>query len=303
MDNILIPPPLSRGDKIRIVTPATVVRPEYITSACTTLRHLGYEAELASHIATGSDGSLAGTAMQRAEDITAALEDRDVKAIWCGRGGYGCVELLPHIDGNLVTSAQKWLIGFSDICALHALWLNNGVACMHAPMLRTFGTFNEPMATINATGVNPNYTFASSPANIYGHAAGPLLGGNLSVICDLIGTPFDMFKYADGAILLLEDVGETINKVKRRLWHLYLSGILHRARALLFGRFSAYQPTPEYSTMEEMIHQCLRQWNITKPTAYNIPIGHGGENLPIIEGGPTKLTITSSAVAVAQSYT
>lgn len=295
---MLLPQPLIPGDTIAIITPATVIKKEYYDNALKFLSEAGFNVKQGKHIRCGYDGSIAGNARQRASDLMDALADTEVKAIWCARGGYGSVELLPLIDKELISKNPKWLIGFSDICALHALWLRCGVATLHAPMLRSFSNGNEPWLTIRATTGSVEIQSSGSGDEKPGIAEGVLIGGNLSVWGDLQGSGYGFKNLSGKKILFLEDVGESINRIKRRLWGMYLAGVFDDLEALAFGRFSAYEPNCEYASMEAMLRECMDVWGINVPVAYNLPIGHGGTNLPLIMGVRARLEITKELISL-----
>lgn len=299
-DRIIIPEPLSRGDGIAIVSPATVVREEYVRRGKEILENIGFEVSVGKNICYGEDGSMAGNAKNRVADINEALNDPKIKAIWCARGGYGCVELLEGIDKKTLRKHPKWIIGFSDVCALHALWLTAGIAPLHAPMLRTFGKDGEPDNTIKASGLDYHYQNKDIITYNEGIAQGRLIGGNLSVISDLAATQYDIYSnMQEDTILLFEDVAESISRVERRLWRLHLAGVLRRAKGIIFGRFSSYQPNKNFTTMEEMIACRLREWGVKGVVAFSFPIGHGGENRAVVLGVETKLEIAGGITSLS----
>lgn len=132
----ILPAPLRPGDKIALITPATVVREEYVAAGEAEIRRRGYMPVRMSHLTTGGDGRFASSATHRLEDLLAALQDPAIRAIWCCRGGYGSVQMISQVPLSTVQMSAKWLIGFSDVCALHSLWLRTGVKALHAPMMR-----------------------------------------------------------------------------------------------------------------------------------------------------------------------
>lgn len=295
-----LPEPVVPGMGITIVTPATVVREAYVANAVEKLEARGYRVKVGRNVVFGENGIIAGSAESRAADINEALADTATNAIWCARGGYGSVELLPLIDAGMVAASRKWLIGFSDVCALHSLWLASGVAALHAPMLRTFGQYGEPESTIAATSGMVKYGFAANALNVTGEGRGVLMGGNVAVLGDLGGTPYDMVGQYDRAVLLLEDVGESISRLERRLWRLYLAGVIGRCSAIIVGRFSAYEPNGVYCDMEHMISDCFERWNVRVPVAYGVPVGHGGENRPLILGRDVVVRVDYAGVSIEQ---
>ena len=214
MKEFVTPPSIERGDRIALVTPATVVKEEFVTAAEALIRERGYETVRMPNFCCGSDGRFADNADRRLEDLLTAFSDRDIKAIWCGRGGYGSVQLISRIPASLIQMNPKWVVGFSDVCALHSMMLKAGVISLHAPMLRRLAThgndfINNRIFEILEGGVVQETESDIHPLQQCGRAEGRLIGGNVSVLGDLAATPFDPFVNISGEpyILLLEDVG------------------------------------------------------------------------------------------------
>lgn len=320
MSDIIFPRPLSQGDTIAIISPATIVREEYVRGAADSLRAAGFNPIIAPHALGPSSGSYAASEQDRLNDLLASLQDTSVRAILCARGGYGCIHLIPHIPHRLLTSDPKWIIGFSDVSALHALCLSAGVASLHAPMAKHLANFPAGADTscdasateassllIKAiTSSSPlTYESPSDPRSIPGSATGRIIGGNLAVLNGLASTPFDILA-ADrfpSTILFIEDISEKIYAVERMLTRLHLSGALSRISALIIGQFTDYNPDRNFPSVEEMIRFRLNQWGYDSiPVAYNYPVGHVDHNLPIIQGATATLTITPQTTTLTQAY-
>ncbi len=306
---MIIPKPLHRGDTIALLTPATVVKPEYVDGAEQAIRNAGYRPLRMPHFATGADGSFAGSAEDRLADILAAWSNPEVKAIWCGRGGYGSVQLISSIPASLIRFNPKWLIGFSDISALHSMLQHYGVASLHASMLRrlcgyTPGTDYILDTTLSILQGTKEVTLEGDwhPLAQPGIAHGILLGGNLAVLSDLAATPFDIYAMTaeQDVILFFEDIAESISRVERRLWRLRLSGTLNKAKGLIFGLFTAYEPNANFRDMEQMISTRLHEWNIDIPVAFRFPCGHDTYNLPLCLGAPTTLEVGNAYTLLRQ---
>lgn len=321
-NRLITPPSLHKGDTIALITPATVVKEEFVGGAERYLHLRGYRTVRMPGFTTGGDGSFASSAAVRASDLITAIYNPDIKAIWCGRGGYGSVQIIGKIPLSVIRENPKWLIGFSDISALHALFHRAGVVSLHAPMLRRLNnSLLSSMGNSGATcppaefdgalsadypldslfhimegGGSLEYDLGRHPLCIDGVACGPLLGGNLAVLSDLSATPFDMLSAAEAKtsqpVIFLEDIAESISRVERRLWRLRLAGVLNNASAILFGRFTAYEPNANSRDMESMISALMQEWNIDVPVAYNCPVGHDDFNLPFPIGAPVTVEIT-----------
>ena len=227
MERIIFPSPLIKGDKIAIISPASHILPEYVDGACRTITQLGFLPVVGAHC-KGQCGGYSGSIEQRLADFNDALHNPEVKAILCSRGGYGVVHLLEYLSPDDIAENAKWLIGFSDISALHAAMAASGVASIHASMakhLTKFGADNEATQALFGIlqGQLPTYRIPAHPFNRPGTVTGTLTGGNMAVLCGLLDTEFDLLSRGD--ILFIEDVGEEVYKIERMLYNLRLSGV------------------------------------------------------------------------------
>ncbi|MDE7387078.1 MAG: LD-carboxypeptidase, partial [Muribaculaceae bacterium] len=284
------PKPLQPGDTIAILSPASAIDPALVRGAADTITALGYRPLVMPH-ALGRSGTYSASASERLADMTQALTDPSVRAILCSRGGYGAVHLLPALDGLLTD--PKWLIGFSDITALHALWARHGIVSIHSSMAKqlALGTDTEPTLKLFdiLTGGShaTTWTNRTTAINHSGTATGRLVGGNLAVLDALAATPY--YTPRSGDILFIEDIAEPIYKVERILWRMRLSGLLDSLGGLIIGRFTEYNPDRNYDSMEAMIADMTS--HATYPVAFDAPIGHiGPDNLPILHGAIATLT-------------
>ena len=309
---MIIPASLKQGDKIAILTPASVVKEEYIDHAADFISSLGFVPVVMAHAKGPADGSYSARVEDRLSDFLTAFQDRDIKCIVCGRGGYGAAHLLPHIPGDLLRNNQKWLIGFSDISALHALSLSQGVMSVHGPMCRHFTPSDEGVSQIfdileGAGTLEYNLPVISSekiPENREGRGEGILIGGNVAVLNGLAATPFDMFAKAltQDCILFIEDIAEPIYKIERVLYRLYMQGVLSKIKGLVVGKFTEYKSSRDHSSMERMIADFLTTNKLDSfPVAYDFPAGHIEGNMPLVMGAPTILEITPDTVNLRQN--
>lgn len=316
------PSPLRPGDRIAILSPASIIDPALVEGACRTLSAWGFVPEVAPH-ALGSCGSFSGTRAERLADLRSALADPGVKAILCSRGGYGCVHLLDNLAADpALWRSPKWLIGFSDISALHALWGAKGIPSVHSSMAKhlTLGPDDDlnrrllAILTRNpeccATGMaepacpategaTPEVYFPEvswqAPAEIApfcrpGTATATLAGGNLAVISALQGTPYSSIR--PGTILMVEDIAEPIYKVERIFYQLRLSGVLGQLAGLIIGQFTEYRPSRDHNTMEEMLSQFSDDLPAGAPVAFSAPFGHIDRNYPLLLNTTATLTVT-----------
>ena len=295
-----IPSPLKPGDKIAIVSPASRIYPHLIDGAARIIEERGYVPVLAEHCKDCVQG-YAGTVEHRLADLHKAFADPEIKAILCSRGGYGVVHLLEHLNLNLIADNPKWLIGFSDISALHAAMHRAGVVSVHASMAKHLAEKGIDQVAETLFGIleggSMHYSEPAHPLNIEGSACGMLAGGNMAVLCGLIGTPFDLL--ARSEILFIEDIGEPIYKIERMLYNLRLNGTLSRIKGLVVGRFTECQsPDGTGETMEQMIHRMVKPYGI--PVVFDFPCGHIDTNMPLLEGIKVSLEVTASGVVLRQ---
>lgn len=300
---MLRPPDLRPGDTIAIISPAGIARRPATEEAADLLRRRGWKVRIMPY-ALGRHGSFSGTAEQRASDLTAALEDSDVKAILCSRGGYGAVHLLDMVSPRLVADNPKWLIGFSDISALHCLWLRAGVESIHGPMAKHILASAEP-ESVNPLdlrhleeilmGKRIEYQLDSHTLNLKGCATGTLIGGNFSVISALADTPFDPFRIPD-AILFIEDINEPVYKIERLLYRLRLRDDMN-VKGIIVGTYTGVGADPNHTSIYDMIHSAIAPMHI--PVAFAFPAGHGGSASPLILGGKTTLRVSDDGVVIS----
>lgn len=285
MERMIFPASLRRGDCIAIVSPSGKVKGEFVDGAAEALTEAGFDVRIYPH-AKGGYGTFSGTADQRYADLSDAFTDPDVRAILCARGGYGAIHLLERLDSLPLRDNPKWIIGYSDISALHALMQRHGIASIHAPMAKHITTrgLDDPnvVSLLDILGgQSVSYTFDAHPLNQPGEATAPIVGGNLAVLMGLLGTPYDIIR--PGTILFIEDVSEPVYKVERALYQLHLSGALAGLKGLVVGQFTEYSPDVNHESMEQMISDITRRYGY--PVIFGAPIGHVDNNVPVVEGG------------------
>lgn len=291
---LLYPPTLKSGDTIAILAPAGKIKPEVVNPAVRVLEEEGYRVKVMPHT-FGEHGSFSGTPAERLEDFVKAWSDPEVKAIICARGGYGVVHIMEGINALPLEDNPKWIAGFSDISALHALLANRGIASIHSSMTSHIGKFGADDEDNRALfdilrGGRPAYVFPASDYDKKGIAIGRLYGGNLAVLADLIDTRYNLLQ--PDTILFIEDVSEPIYKIERMMYQLRLGGLLASIRGLVVGQFTEYRPDGLHKNMEEMIAQMVEPYKI--PVAFDAPVGHVDHNVPLIEGATVTLKVSPS---------
>lgn len=296
----IIPPPLHRGDTIAFVSPSGIARQNNVFAAQRILHDRGYNVILSRH-ALGQYGSKSGSVEQRLSDLRDMWLDPEVKAIICTRGGYGAVELLSHLSQDNLVASPKWLVGFSDISALHALLYKKGIASIHGPMAKHISANNGDNAEVEAlldllTTGHARIEAPYHPLNRLGMVEAPMTGGNLAVISALAATDYTLFR--PGTILFLEDISEPIYRVERLLYELELNGVLGRLGGLVLGTFINYEPDLNHPSMEWMIAKMVKKYDF--PVAFNLPCGHGHNCMPFINGAIAKLSVGKGGSTIIQ---
>ena len=271
--------------RIRIISPSGAIDPSYIDGASARLRSWGFEVTEGVH-ARDKWGRFAGTDEERLSDLVAALQDPSVDAILCSRGGYGLQRII-----DKVPTLTKPIIGFSDITALHQLSAVSEVrpASVHGIMCKHIATLpenSEPMVALRQilSGQSVQYTWDAHPLNTPGHACATIVGGNLSVLCGLQGTPWGLQQEAiriQFPILLIEDIGERHYHIDRMMRELRMSGVLAHLSGLVVGQFTDCDDDPLMNaSVYETIKEAVADYNY--PVLFNAPIGHVEHNVPLL---------------------
>lgn len=291
-----MPMALKTGDTIAVISPSSVPDSATVTKGCATLRSWGYVPVVGAH-ALNSYHGFAGTADERVADLLWALRNPSVKAIICSRGGDGAVQVLQRIPLKEFRNHPKWIMGFSDVTALHSAEVTAGVMSIHCSMCDGIAMRGE-RDSVNMIlrkllqGDLPTYQAPAHPLNQQGEATGILVGGNFSVFCGLAGSEYDFLNRTDeGLILFIEDTDESMTKVDRMLHHLEIRGILSKLKGIIVGHFSKYKsPENGFADMYEMLHEYLQHYSI--PVCYDFPVGHhSGWNYPMVEGCRVNLKV------------
>ncbi|MGE0016383.1 MAG: LD-carboxypeptidase [Bacteroides sp.] len=297
MDNFIFPSYLQEGDKVAIVSPSGKIDKNLLKGAQERLASWGLQSILGKHAAAAS-GKYAGNINQRLDDFQHAMDAPDVKAIFCSRGGYGAVHIIEQLQFEQFCKSPKWLIGFSDITALHNLFQYHGFASIHAPMARHLSVEPEDNAgtlSLRNTllGQLPTYNCAPHKLNKTGEAKGIIKGGNLAVFYGLRGTKYDIIP--ENTILYIEDVGERPHAIERMMYNLKLGGILERLSGLIIGQFTEYDEDLSLGKpLYEAIVDIVKEYKY--PVCFDFPVGHVAQNMAIVNGAQVELTVTSKVV-------
>ncbi len=289
----LLPPPLRPGDGISVIAPASPFDRNKFHAGLSVIERLGFRPVFNDDLFQ-STGYLAGSDQHRAAAFNAAFSHDQTTAVWCVRGGYGALRILPFIDYQGIQSRPKVLIGSSDITAiLHAIGLRCGMAAFHGPMIASLCHASPPTmdAFARLFQWQPNYTVVpETPVIVHkGSATGKLCGGNLATLCHLIGTPWH--PQFSGCLLFLEDRGETPYRIDRMLTQMKLAGCFNGLSGLLLGSFEKCGPESE-------IHRIFNAMfsDIDIPILAGFPAGHGEPNMVLPMGIMARLDADAGAL-------
>ena len=301
---VKIPEYLQKGDTIGITCPAGYMAAEKAQTCIDTLHEWGYNVMVGKTLGSASDNYFSGTDEERTDELQAMLDDESIKAILCGRGGYGAGRIIDQLDFEAFRQHPKWLIGFSDITVLHAhIYSNYKIATLHAPMAAAFNdgaAENDFIQSLkNAIeGRKAKYECAMHEFNKRGEAVGELIGGNLTLITHLTGTPSEI--KTKGRILFLEDTGELLYKIDRMMYQLKRGGKLDKLAGLIIGGFSDTTDTerPFGKSMYEIIQDIIKEYDY--PVCFGFPVSHDKENYAMKIGVGYKLKVGKNKVTLEE---
>ncbi|WP_300597042.1 LD-carboxypeptidase [Niabella sp.] len=303
-----LPPYLKPGDMIGITSPAGFILREGIIPAATLMQQWGFKIRVGYTIGK-RDFTFGGTDAERLSDLQQMLDDPQVKAIMCARGGYGSVRIVDGLNWDRFKAHPKWIIGFSDITVLHAhIQRNFGIATIHSKMCNSFPDVwdtADPLQkdTIESirkalTGERMTYTAeAFNSLNRPGTATGALVGGNLKTLESLAGSASDM--NTDGKILFVEDTGEYLYSIDRMFWNLKRTGKLARLAGLIVGGMKVKQdPLDEQfgKNIYDIVLEKIKEYNY--PVCFDFPVGHQINNYALRCGTKHQLTVAAGGATL-----
>lgn len=288
---------LKQNDIVALVAPAGFIPEELpVIVAKQWLEKWGLNVWIGQNV-LNKFGVFAGTDEERLSDFQTAINHPEIKAIWALRGGYGVMRIIEKLDFSPLKKHPKLLIGFSDITAFHNQWQLMNLPCIHGIMpiqiaKNSIDTI-EGMETLHNAifGKKLTYKIPNSKYNRKGNSEGILTGGNLTLIQNLIGTPYQVD--TKGKILFIEDVGEYMYRIDRLLFSLKLAGIFNNLKGLIVGGFNDMKEndTPFGKTIEEMILEVTKESDY--PILFDFPAGHFPDNRALILGEKISLKVES----------
>ncbi len=305
-----IPPYLKKGDTIGITCPAGFITLLEIEPAIAKIKEWGFEIAIGTTVGK-KDFTFGGTDEERLQDLQQMLDDKNIKAIMCARGGYGAVRIIDTINFKKFVAHPKWIIGFSDITVIHShINKNFGIATIHSKMCNSFPddwSKAEPIQIETIQSINKcllgekiNYTCPTNEKNKLGSATGVLVGGNLKTLETLTGSPSDII--TDGKILFVEDTGEYLYSIDRMFWNLKRSGKLNKLKALIIGGFKikpADKPEEEFGkNIYDIVLEKVKEFNY--PVCFDFPVGHQKNNFALKCGVRHKIIVQQNECTLTE---
>lgn len=293
------PPYLTIGDTVAIVAPSGILkgRNDEVNRAVKLLESWGLNTQIGEHVFNQAD-HFAGTDAERCEDFQSALDNPKISAIWCARGGYGTVRILDKLDYKKFKEHPKWIIGYSDITALHSQIHNEGYQSIHALMCvsltKDLEDIKETVATFKSTifGNPVEYEIKGSTYNRVGKTKGQLVGGNLTILHTMLGSNTSI--ETSGKILFIEEIGEYKYHIDRMLQSLKRAGYFDNCAGLIVGDMSKLRKNTTLwgTSIEQLVLDALSEYNF--PIAFNMPAGHEKDNRAMLFGKTVELSVEKS---------
>ncbi|MDA0729762.1 MAG: LD-carboxypeptidase [Bacteroidetes bacterium] len=280
LGQLQVPRPLTQGDRVALVAPARFASEELVKQGMALLESWGLQGVVHPNTRLRHH-QFGGTDDERATALTAAFRDPEIRAIWALRGGYGCTRLLPLLQSEAFQHDPKWVVGFSDITALHGWATNLGVASLHAPVISTStSTDSTDLANMRRVILGEALPDVQKGRRI--------VGGNLSVLFAMLGTP--SFPALKGRWLLLEDVDEYLYHLDRMLVAMGQAGVWNQVEGVMVGTFTDMRDnTVAFGQLHDnpfgrSVREILESHLGHLPVEWDVPVGHGRRNAPVILG-------------------
>lgn len=296
---MIVPPYLQQGDTVAIAAPARKISQEELAPAITLLEKAGFNVFYDERL-FAQHHQFAGDETVRAAYIQDLLDNPEVKAIWCARGGYGSVRIIDRLDFSFFCQHPKWICGYSDVTVFHNhIHRNFNIATLHTtmPISVKEGMYDTPATQtfIAALKGEPlSYELPLHPLNRLGNVTAPVVGGNLSMLYSLLGSPSDLD--TDGKILFIEDLDEYLYHIDRMMTNLERNGKLAKLAGMLVGHLSDMHDNtiPYGKNAEEIVAEHCAKYDF--PVLFNFPAGHLSDNRAIRLGLPMRIEIENNVV-------
>lgn len=300
---MIFPNKLRKGDTVAIIAPSSPVTKEEADSCRELVEKMGYHVKMGKTTYLSVNGYSAGTGQEKAADIHQMFADKDVKAIWCIRGGHSSSHTVDKIDYEIIRNHPKIFVGYSDVTNLHVLFNQEcDLITFHGPMvksnmLRDFEDFTK-RSFESALNMEDELTLENPEGEDFkvmvdGFAEGIIIGGNLTLLTSMIGTPYEV--NTKGKILFIEDIGEGVDRLDRMMHQLIYSNKLQDAEGIIFGEFTdCTNSYDETYTVIEMLKNLLADYS--KPIMYNIKSGHCSPMSTIPLGAMCRMDTTSKII-------
>ena len=293
-----IPPSLQKGDTIAIVSTARKNIDDNLKPAIDLLHSWGLEVVIGKTIGLDNN-QLAGTDAERAADFQQQLDNPNIKAIWCVRGGYGTVRMIDLLDFTKFKQSPKWIVGFSDVTVIHSYINNLNIATIHGAMPITVGKASvESIESLRKSlfGESLNYEIPFDAANRLGNTKGEIVGGNLSILYSLMGSNAQID--CKGKILFIEDLDEYLYHIDRMMMSLKRCGCFDGLNGLIVGTMTKMKDNdiPWGKNANQIIEDVTKGYSF--PVLYNFPAGHFRDNRALIFGKQVSLELNKETSKV-----
>jgi muramoyltetrapeptide carboxypeptidase len=294
-------PPLKADQTVGIVVPARKVDEQLLRKGCEVIKSWGLNVELGKHCFKNDNSYLAATDADRLSDFQSMIDSVSIDAILCARGGYGTTRILDQINFDKLVIKPKWIVGFSDITALHLKLHQLGLESIHGCMPIQFlkPAYAESISSLKSMLFGEQQPVLRAKANNHnriGIGKGAVVGGNLSLVVDSLGTSTEINTI--GKILVLEEIDEKLYKIDRMLTQLKRAGKLSQLAGLVIGHFTDVTDTelPFGQSVEELIMDKVSDYSFC--TAFGFPIGHEAPNLAWKHGGIASIAVSTEGSAL-----
>ncbi len=286
-----IPPFLKKGDTVAIVATARKISKDEIKPSVDILKNWGLKVVFAPNLFK-EHNQFAGSDADRTIGLQWTLDNKDIKAVFIARGGYGTIRIIDNISLSKFCNKPKWIVGYSDTTILHSHLYASGVASVHGTMPFQFSQNEEATESLRKIlfGEEQEYEAELHVLNRIGEAKGEIVGGNLSLLYALSGSESDLS--TKGKILFIEDLDEYLYHIDRMMLQLKRSGKLKNIKALIVGGMTEMKDNkiPFGKTVEEIIFDAVKEYGY--PVCFNFPAGHIHRNLAFYIGKKAHLKVT-----------